>query len=392
MKLFLWQHWRFLLLYATLYAGFGVFSPYFPALLGSRGLSPERIGVVLAAGTVVRLIAGPVAGQVADRYDARGAVLALCALTAAGLGTGFSATSSFEWILVVALFQAASLAPLAPLSDTLVLGAAAPRRDGIGFSYGTVRGAGSAAFVLGTLVSARTIGGFGITAIVWSSALLLAGAALAAAKAPSLPVTPGAPQVQATHGFGALLRLASFRRLIVVAALILGSHAMHDTFAVIRWRAAGIGVDLTGLLWSEQVVGEVLVFTVLGSWLLSRLGVRLAAALAASAAVLRWGAMGSTASVSVMMLIEPLHGITFALLHLAAMRLMAEIVPSPLAASALTIYGTLGIGAATAIVTLASGPLYAHLGARAFWVMALICLAALPFALSLREPRLQSHA
>jgi PPP family 3-phenylpropionic acid transporter len=47
-------------------------------------------------------------------------------------------------------------------------------------------------------------------------------------------------------------------------------------------------------------------------------------------------------------------------------------VPPALSATALTVYSTLGIGLATTLVTLASGPLYAQLGARAFWVMAVL--------------------
>jgi MFS transporter, PPP family, 3-phenylpropionic acid transporter len=38
----------------------------------------------------------------------------------------------------------------------------------------------------------------------------------------------------------------------------------------------------------------------------------------------------------------------------------------------------------TVIVTLASGPLYGALGPRAFWVMALLCAAALPIAFAMR--------
>jgi len=38
----------YLILFATLYAGFGVQSPYLPALLGEHGLAPEMIGIVLA--------------------------------------------------------------------------------------------------------------------------------------------------------------------------------------------------------------------------------------------------------------------------------------------------------------------------------------------------------
>jgi hypothetical protein len=57
-----------------------------------------------------------------------------------------------------------------------------------------------------------------------------------------------------------------------------------------------------------------------------------------------------------------------------------------LAATALTLYGTVGIGAATTLLTLALGPLYAQFGAHGFWVMAALCAAALPLARTLREP------
>jgi hypothetical protein len=84
--------------------------------------------------------------------------------------------------------------------------------------------------------------------------------------------------------------------------------------------------------------------------------------------------------------IEPLHGLTFALLHLSSMRLLAGCVPRHLAATALTLYGTVGIGAPATLLTLASGPLYAHFGAHGFWLMAALCAAALPLARTLREP------
>jgi PPP family 3-phenylpropionic acid transporter len=84
-------------------------------------------------------------------------------------------------------------------------------------------------------------------------------------------------------------------------------------------------------------------------------------------------------------LIQPLHGFTFALLHLACMRLLAGSVPAHLAATAQAIYGTVGIGAATALLTLVSGWLYGRLGPPAFAVMSVLCLAGLPVAASLRQ-------
>src|ERR1700676_2996779 len=77
----------FLMLFAALYAGFGVQSPYLPALLKDHGLAAEAIGVVLASGTAIRLAAGPLAGRLADRFDATRLVFAAFA-RAAGRGAG----------------------------------------------------------------------------------------------------------------------------------------------------------------------------------------------------------------------------------------------------------------------------------------------------------------
>jgi PPP family 3-phenylpropionic acid transporter len=315
------------------------------------------------------------------------AVLTVCALLAAALSFAYLTVSSFWPVLVVATMQAVTLAPLAPLSDTLVLPAAAPRNGGPGFTYGQVRGIGSAAFILGTLLSGSLVSHSGIDSIVFLSAFLLICTGTAAASAPLLPSGAAAHLLPvARRGIGTLMRVSSYRRTILVAALILGSHAMHDAFAVIRWEAAGVTTAVAGLLWSEQVAAEVFVFLLIGPWLLDRLGMAHSAVLAALAGVLRWGVMGASAWLPAMVLIEPLHGISFALLHLACMRRLAQVVPPGLSATALTVYST-GIGLATTLVTLASGPLYAQLGAHAFWVMAVLCASALPAALALRGDR-----
>jgi PPP family 3-phenylpropionic acid transporter len=187
-------------------------------------------------------------------------------------------------------------------------------------------------------------------------------------------------------GVGVLLGIAQFRNLVIVAALILGSHAMHDAFAVIRWSAAGISPATASLLWSESVAAEVFVFFVVGPALVKRLTPAGALAMAAVAGMLRWTVAAQTTDVIALGLVQPLHGITFALLHLACMDLIARLVPQGLEGTAQAIYGTVGIGAATAMLTLVSGALYGRFGAGGFWVMAALCLIALPVTLKLREP------
>ena len=75
-------------------------------------------------------------------------------------------------------------------------------------------------------------------------------------------------------------------------------------------------------------------FLVLGRPLLDRLGTRGSCILAAGAGVLRWSVTATTAAPAILALTEPLHGFTFALLHLSVMRPLAQGVPERLLATA----------------------------------------------------------
>jgi len=369
---------KFLLLYAGMYAAYGVSSPFLPAFVTGRGLQPEHLGLVLAAGTAIRLIAVPLAGRLADRLQALRMVLVVCIALAGAVTLGYLPAHGFALLLGLTLLHAAFLAPMTVLADALALGAS---KVGA-FEYGWVRGAGSAAFIGGILLSGQLVGAFGLTAIIWSQALLLLAAALAATRIPELPhEARRAP----AGGTLALLRIARFRHLVLAAALILGSHAMHDAFAVIRWTSAGVSASSASMLWALAVLAEVVVFFVAGPALIARLTPAGAIALAALAGMLRWAVMAQTSALPALVLVQPLHGITFALLHLACMRLISAMVPAGLEATAQAIYATVGIGAATALLTFLSGFLYARAGAQGFWVMCALCAAALPVAWTLRN-------
>jgi PPP family 3-phenylpropionic acid transporter len=122
------------------------------------------------------------------------------------------------------------------------------------------------------------------------------------------------------------------------------------------------------------------VFLFAGPALLRRFGPAGAATLAAFAGAVRWSVLGATVQIIPLMLVEPLHGLTFALFHLAGMRVIGATVPRDLAATAQAVYGTVAAGIATALLTLASGFLYTWLEGRAFFVMAALCAAATPLA------------
>src|ERR1700748_3026315 len=114
----------FLALYAALYAAYGTESAYMPAFLSSHGLPVERIGLDLAAGTVVRIVSGTIIGRVADRVGRRKEILTAAAGLSGLVGWAYLIAFGFWPLLAVSIAHATATASLAPLSDALAVAAA----------------------------------------------------------------------------------------------------------------------------------------------------------------------------------------------------------------------------------------------------------------------------
>jgi MFS transporter, PPP family, 3-phenylpropionic acid transporter len=250
--------------------------------------------------------------------------LAVLVFIAAVIASGYGLPAAFAIFLIVSVAHASALAPIVPIADAMTL-AAAPGR----FQYGWVRGAASAASVVGAVGAGQVVQATSVGGIVWMNGTMLALAAVAVLRLPRNALDR--PVGQRPANVRALFRVPGFMPLM---ALVLGSHALYDGFEVMRWQEGGIGPGIAGLLWSEGVLAEVVVFVLAGPPLLRWLGPAGAAALAASAGVVRWSVTAVTAWLPAMALVEPLHGLTFALLHLACMQMLSVIVPPALAATA----------------------------------------------------------
>jgi PPP family 3-phenylpropionic acid transporter len=75
-----------------------------------------------------------------------------------------------------------------------------------------------------------------------------------------------------------------------------------------------------------------------------------------------------------------LHGGTFALAHLGAMYFILKSVPPRLSATAQSLYAVCSAGLSMGLATYASGPLYAAVGGKAYFLMAAMGLVSLGFS------------
>jgi PPP family 3-phenylpropionic acid transporter len=357
---------RFAVLFAAQFAAVGVMLPFLPPLMAARGLGPAEVGTILTLGALLRLVAGPLGGRVADALGRPRAVIAAGSAVAALAACLYGLAGGFAGLLAANLLFALAFACTVPLGDSLALRAA--REEG--WEYSRVRAAGSVSFIVMAGAAGWLAERAGVGQVAWLLAAALAAAAVAALALPGGAALPR----RGAGAFRAVLALPAFRRVLVVSALIQGSHAAYYAFGSIHWAAAGVAESTIGLLWAWSVAAEVALFA-WGRPLADRLGARGLALLAAAAGLLRWGIMAETVALPALILAQGLHAATFGAMHLATMRVMQQAIPAQVAGTAQTLLAA-GIGAAMMAATLAAGQAYAALGAAVFWGMAGMCAGA----------------
>ena len=172
-----------------------------------------------------------------------------------------------------------------------------------------------------------------------------------------------------------LLRELPVIKFLVLAALIQGSHAAYYSFSSIYWKEAGYSEDIIGYLWSLGVVAEVAVFA-LSKRLFSGWSLRALFMVASIGVVVRWGLTASTTVLLALVLIQLLHGVTFAMAHIAAIQYIQHSEQRKMVALQ-ALYNAIPLGAFIALMTTLSGWGYENWGANVFWVMAAMGILAL---------------
>ncbi len=354
---------RVALFFAAIFGAGAVSSGFLPLFFADRGLSPESIGRVLGLAALLRVLAGPGWGNVADRIGKRRPVLCAAAIMAAGAALAYLPLTSVLGFLAIASVQGVAAAALGPLIDSLALALARERR----MEYGPVRSLGSVAYMLASAATGRLLTAAGTTLV---PILLALGYAVAAALAPLLPEAE-VPRAAARPLAGLrLFSLPPFRLAVAASALIQGAHAAYYGFAPLFWRAQGYSDTLIGLLIAEGIVAEILLFA-RGRRLVERLGPAGLTACAAAASLVRWSVTAMAPPLPVLAAVQLLHAATFAMQHLSAMLVLSRSVPPERAATAQALHAALGMGAPTGLMMLLCGWLYTRGGGgQAFLAMA----------------------
>jgi PPP family 3-phenylpropionic acid transporter len=349
---------RIAFFYSAVFAVVGVQLPFWPVFLASRGADAAEIGLLLAMPLVVKLVANPAAGILADRTGSRRGIMAGLAAAALGAYALFGVAHGFWPLAAATSLAAAAFSPLLPLGENVAVRVAHER----GLDYGRLRLWGSLAFIIAALASGELLGRGGAD---WALRLVLLFVFLVLASCVLLPETEAAATRPRPW------RLLRERRLLLVllaATLVQASHSAYYVVATLHWQALGHSSATIGWLWAEGVVAEIVLFW-FGGKLVRRLGPLRLIAFAGLAGLARWFGTAGAESLPALVLLQAMHGLTFGAAHLGVMHFLGRALPPSLSATGQALYSTMnGIGFGLGMA--AAGALYAVAAWLAWAVMA----------------------
>ncbi|EHK9183965.1 3-phenylpropionate MFS transporter [Vibrio vulnificus] len=351
---------------------YGVYLPFWSLWFKEQGVSSTDIGLLVGIGLATRCVANMV---ITPRiHKAEHIMPALRWLSFAALifvGFHFFTGGSF-WLMALAtvLFNLCC-GPVVPLSDALANYYARLKM----LDYGRTRLWGSIAFIAGSTAVGYLISLYGTDMILYTAlAGVFVSLLLSMRSANVMPVTRSEHHSERPK-LTQLLTDGPVVKFLLLAALIQGSHAAYYSFSAIYWQQAGHSEEIIGYLWSLGVVSEVAVFA-LSKRLFAGWSLRALFVAASIGVMLRWGITASTTLLLGLVLVQLLHGVTFAMAHIAAIQYIQNSEEHKMVALQ-ALYNALPLGAFIAAMTAFSGWGFEHWGANVFWVMAAMGLVAM---------------
>lgn len=385
---------RLTLVMSCIFAGVGMALPFLARWLESEhGLSGIEIAAVVSSAQLARLVVGPLIAAWADGFKDRRTPLGFLGCASAALYATFFFAEGF-WALLVTSFLAQTLAmAMTPLIEGAILRRALTSG---GLSYGLARSIGSMAFIASNILGGAMVARFGVDVVgIWLVASMSAAALSALfALAPDPVHMDGDKPAGFRDRLGealSLFRKPAFAVPVAAAGVIQCGHAFYYGFSSLVWVRQGFSDATIGWLWAFGAIIEVGLL-----WTLPRLERRFSPealiAVGGAASVVRWSALALLPPAALLWPLQGLHALTFAAVHVGALKLVQREAPARVAGVAQTLYAAIASGTLAGLAMLLAGALYDTVGAYGYLAMALLGAIGLTLMLTLSPIRLVGEA
>ncbi len=362
-------------------AALGVFYPFIPVILASRGFGPAEIGLVASIGAVGFTLAVPAWGHIADVRLGRARTLQVCAI-GGGLAVG-ALLGSWPPVVVALLLMAYWLfeSSWQPLADALTVNLVDRR------GYTRVRLLTSLSFALSSIGAGFLYDATGFSAAFALTLGLAIVMAVGAAGVPDIDradlhrATPARDDPRPTRPWlgsaGVALRVAP-RLAIVLVAVLLINITIISGFTYLPLRLGDLGSPPSDVALSAGVSALTEIPAMLMAGIVARrIGLRgmfVGSALIYGAATSSWIVLDSA---GVIIATRAVTGVAFAWVLVCVVLTIARLLPPELQGTGQSLYQTVAFGVGAIVANLVGGLLYDGIGhAAVFGLGTLLAILA----------------
>ncbi|PFH88065.1 MFS transporter [Bacillus sp. AFS088145] len=364
------QRWMSLQFFGFFFT-FGIFVPYWSAwLTTSKGFTADEAGLIIALGLITRSITTFFIFPFISRYlnlARLNQVVSLTSVTLLIILIPFNSLIAVAFITVLlSLVYPMPLAMYEAMASILI------RESKI--EYGKSRSYGSIGYIISLLLTGILISLKSENVVIYF--LIIGCVLLSLLTSINAPLPLKAKITSKKVPLFKLFKSKAFLMVLAICITLQAAHAAYYSYAVLFLKNIGVKTSFTGFILIIAVISEIAFFYISDS-LFKRRSVPVLLLFSVSASILRWVLIFSFNSISVFVLSQFLHSITFGLTQYAFVKYLDENIENKYFPFAHGIYAALGLSLGSGILTLVSGYLYSISPSFAFLGMALVCIPCL---------------
>jgi MFS transporter, PPP family, 3-phenylpropionic acid transporter len=354
------SNFRTSLYYFSQFWSGGAFHAYGGIWFASLGFTATQIGLANTVPTLIMLLTNIFVGKLADRAKDWRQVLMICGLISTIFAAGLIFSTTFWPVFFfwsVALIMQTMAVPVGDAAATYL-----------------------ARYIASLFVTGFIMQGYGGGAFALIFACFTAFRGLSAFALPPFKSDVVATASKPT-GSGARQFLSAWLLLPLLGwAIVYATLQVLNSFLALILKKQGFAEGTIGWLLAWGALTEAVVFYTFARFS-KLLDLRWWIAISCGVTVLRWIAMANEPGMGLLIVLQSLHGISFALGFVACVSHIAKHTSHTVAAEAQSAFNVIQMMSAVVVVTL-FGVLLDRLGAKAFYVSALIALLGTVIALA----------
>ncbi|MBN1310113.1 MAG: MFS transporter [Anaerolineae bacterium] len=352
----------------------GCLMPFLNVYFKSRGLTGTQIGWLSSVPPLVALVAGPMWGAIADRWQIHRGVLALCSFAAGMVSLLFIPFYSFWIILILSIAFAWFRSPILSIVDSSVMVLVKQADD----NYGRQRVWGTIGFVLAAYGLGHWLSRADLTLIFW----LYAGSlgVFCAGLGFLMPINRVENRVGIRQGIGKLLGQRDYLSFLIAAMFLGMGAAGYNGFLGLAILDLGGTEQQVGMGWAANALMEIPMMY-LGKYWSARYSYNRLILGSLSGYVLVWILIGLSPTPILIVVCTFGIGICFAIFWVSTVGYVSSIAPPGLGATAQALMGAAFGGLGQSLGSVVAGYLWDGVGGKAVFLFAAFCalLAALIF-------------